>query len=161
MANDDRIEIVWDGLEEMLGLLDGFEDEFFRHLKNELTQYGLLVEEGARALAPRDTGDLEQSIHFDAAKRVGDRVIVEGGTNMEYALKRHEAPYSSGTHDKHDNGALFPNYYVNGRGKRTRSKSTWRGFQAGRKYLSNAVTATEEEFEQAIARALEKTLGGV
>ena len=158
---DDRIEIVWDGIEEYADLLEGFEDEFYRHLKNELTEYGLLVEEGAKALAPRDTGDLEQSIHFDAAKRVGDKVIVEGGTNIEYALKRHEAPYSSSTHDKYDNGARFPNYYSGGRGKRTRSKSPWRGFQPGRKYLSNAVAATEEEFERAIARALEKTLGGV
>lgn len=161
MADQDFLNIEWDGFDKFADDLKGMEDIFFKHLAQELTKYGLLVEEGTKALAYQDEGDLVSSINFGAAKRQGDKVVVEGGTNMKYAVPLHEKPAGGRTRDKYDNGAKFPDYYKGGRGERTRAKPNWRGFKPGRKFLANAVTATEKDFEDACARALEKTFGGV
>ena len=161
MADQDFLSIEWDGFKEYAESLKGMEKEFYAHLQRELTKYGLLVEEGAKALVYQDQGDLAASINFGAAERQGDKVIVRGGTNMKYAVRLHEKRPGGKTHDKYDNGSVFKDYYKGGRGSKTRSKSNWRGQQPGRKFLQNAITATEKDFEQACVRALEKTLGGL
>lgn len=161
LAEQDFLQIEWSGFDEFAEALKGMESEFYKHLMKELTKYGLLVEEGAKALVYQDEGDLAASINFGQAIRQGNKVIVRGGTNMKQAVRLHEKPAGGKTHDKYDNGARFIGYYKDGKGARTRAKPNWRGFQPGRKYLQNAVTATEQDFEDACARALEKTLGGL
>lgn len=146
--NDNIVNIEWEGLEEFAELLDELEDEFFKIAKEEYTKYGMLLEEGAKSLAPHDEGDLEDSINFQQAKREGNSITLEGGSNLKYAMLRHEAPQRSGKHDKYDNGSKFPDYYHNSRGQRTRTKGAWRGYKAGRKFLKNAILATEQDFDK-------------
>jgi hypothetical protein len=160
LANNDFLHINWDGLADMEELLDGMEENFERILMQEYTKYGLLVEEGTKALVFHDEGDLEASINFGAAEKKGNEVIVEGGTNMEYALRLHEKPYKPGTHDKYDNHSRFDDYYEYGRGERTRDKPNWRGRQPGRKYLENAISATKKDYEKMNERILDRTLEG-
>lgn len=158
MARRDTFDIQFEGLDEQANLMGDMYKDWVKITKQEMTKFGLLVEEGAKALAPHDEGDLEDSISFDPAKQVGNDIIVEGGSNSPYALIRHEAPYKMGTRDKYDNGAKFPRYYLNGRGRRTLTKSSWRGFKPGRKYLQNAVIATETDYDKMNERIQERVI---
>jgi hypothetical protein len=160
LAREDFLHIEWDGLKELEQFFDKMEENFEQILIDEYTEYGMLVEEGAKALVHHDEGDLEDSISFDRAKKEGNGISVEGGSNSRYALRRHEEPYRKGIHPKYENGAKFPNYYVNGRGEGTRSKLNWRGYQPGRKYLLNAINATKKDYDKMLERILERTLGG-
>lgn len=160
MASDDFLNIQWDGLEELERLFEEMDGKFTQILTEEYTDYGMLVEEGTKALAPHDEGDLEDSINFGQAEREGSGVSVEGGSNAKHALKRHERPYRMGKYPKYENGSKFPDYYVNGRGAGTRSKPKWRGQMPGRKYLLNAINATEKDYEKMLVRILERTLEG-
>ncbi|OKL36994.1 hypothetical protein [Domibacillus mangrovi] len=159
MPNDSFIRIEWDGLQELERVLENVENNVDGIIKEEYTRYGLLVESGAKALVHQDEGDLEASIHANTASLTGDKVEVIVGSNMVYALRRHEEPYRSGLHDKYDNGAKFPDYYNTGRGVRTRAKPLWRGFQPGRKYLENAIQATAAEFNGTNDRILRRIIG--
>jgi hypothetical protein len=158
--SSDGFEIKWDGLDELLKQLDGFEDDLKRIAKQEYTEYGQLVEEGAQALAPHDLGDLEDSINTTKARLSGNSLQVSVGSNKKYALRRHEEPNRKGVHTKYDNGAPFKGYYVDGRGVRTRSKPNWRGKAPGRKYLTNAISATQSDYSKMNQRILTRALGG-
>lgn len=133
------------------------DDRFQRILKEEFTDFMHLVEQGTKALAPHDEGDLEDSINT-VVQTQSHGITGTVGANTVYALRRHEEPYRGGVHPKYDNGAKFPDYYVNGRGAGTRAKGTWRGYPAGRKYLTNAVKATEKDFEDMLERVLERCI---
>lgn len=135
-------------------------DIFERILKEEMTKYGLLVEEGTRALAQKDTGDLEESINFSRAEKQGQAFVVEGGSNLKYALRRHEEPYRRGKYPYYDDGAKFPNYYVNGLGRRTRLKPNWRGERPGRKYMQRAINVTEKDFGVMMDRVYARLMVG-
>lgn len=136
------------------------EDAFVRILREEFTKYGFLLEEGGKALAPEDEGDLAASINFSGLRVSSSGVEGEVGSNLSYALRRHEEPYSSGTRPKYSRGSKFPDYYKNGKGLETRQKS-WRGYPAGRKYLENAVAASENYYNEMLQRILDRTLGGL
>ena len=155
----DFFDLEWEGLDDFISKLEGMEEAFFRVANAEFTKYGLLLETGGKALAPEDAGDLAASINFSGMKRKGDSIEGEVGTNLVYALRRHEEPYRMGSFPKYSRGAKFPNYYVNGRGVVTRGKS-WRGYPAGRKYLENAVKATKNDYETMLNRIIEQTLRG-
>lgn len=159
MAKEDFIHINWDGLKELDALLDGIDASAEGIVMEEYNKYGLLVEAGAKALVQVDEGDLEASIHAERAKRTSDSIVVEIGSNMAYAARRHEEPYRMGVHDKYDNGAKFPDYYVAGRGRRTHAKSSWRGYKPGRKYLENAVKATDQDYDETNDRILRRITG--
>lgn len=156
----DHFSLVWDGLDEFIEDLEGMERDFENNVKKGMGKYGSLAEEGSKALSPRDSGDLESSIHFDRPKNQGGSIVVEGGSNLHYALRQHEAPERTGVRDKNDAGVKEAGYYVDGRGRRTRQKPAWRGQQAGRKYVERAIVATEKGFEKIMANALEQTLRG-
>ncbi|MDQ0427677.1 hypothetical protein QOZ98_000502 [Planomicrobium stackebrandtii] len=149
-----------DGLADFEDKLKDMEKEFVRNVETGMREYSMLAEEGSRSLAPRDSGDLESSIHATLPVWVGDRIESSVGSNLSYALSVHERPQVPGTRDKYDNGVKFERYYLNGKGRRTFRKANWRGLKAGRKFIERAVVATEEEYEQIMAEALEKTLGG-
>ena len=163
MATNNRagfINLEWDGLEEFENLLDGMEDEIYRIAKEEYRDFGMLFEEAVRALMPRDESDLEGSYNVSPPKREGNEIVIEGGSNSKYALRRHEEPYKSGTRDKYDNGSKFPGYYVNGRGARTRSKPGFRGEKAGRKFQERAVNLLQEDWNKTNQRILDRALQG-
>lgn len=149
-----------DGLAEFENSLKDMEKDFKRNVEVGMREYSLLAEEGSKSLAPRDSGDLEASIQAGPIAWKGDTVESSVGSNLSYALRRHEAPDKSGERDKYDNGVKEEGYYADGKGRRTRQKATWRGQMPGRKYIERAVVATEEEYEQIMAEALSKTLGG-
>lgn len=153
------IQVDWQGLEEFERFLDHVEESLERVMKEEYKKYGLLLEEGAKALAPEDTGDLAASINFSGLQVTGSGIEGTVGTNLVYALRRHEEPYRGGTYPKYDRGSKFPNYYVNGRGAGTRHKA-WRGYPAGRKYLENAVKACQSYYEEMLERILHRAMNG-
>lgn len=157
---DEFLNIEWEGIKELEEYFEKFDENFERILIEEYTKYGMLVEEGTKALAPHDEGDLEDSISFGRAKKEGKTVVVEGGSNSPYALRRHEEPYRKGVYPKYDNGAKLEDYYVNGRGEGTRGKPPWRGYQPGRKYLQNAINATKKDYNEMNERILQRALDG-
>lgn len=138
MAKDDIFEIEWEGLEEMSKLLDKMDKEIDQIIIEEYTELAMTAEEGAKALVHHDEGTLEDSINFDPARREGRDIVSRGGTNVEYALQRHERP---------------------GVGPGTANKPSWRGHQPGPKYLENAMKAIESDYDKANARILERVLG--
>lgn len=158
MANDDVFSIEWEGLDEFAEMLDKMDDQTDKIIMEEMTKFGMLAEEGTKALVHHDEGTLEDSINFDKAKREGGDIVVQGGSNLEYALRRHEEPYRMGVHHKYSEGKKWPNYYVGGRGRGTHRKPAWRGYQPGRKYMENAIKAIEGDYDKMNARALERIL---
>ncbi|OXS77955.1 HK97 gp10 family phage protein [Domibacillus enclensis] len=158
MAKDDFIRINWDGLNDLDGLLEGIEEKVDAIAEEEYQKYGLFVEAATKSLVHHDEGDLEASIHSSTSNKDGQIETVVG-SNMKYALRRHEEPYRMGTHNKYDNGAKFERYYLNGRGRRTLLKPKWRGYKPGRKYLDNAVKATAQEYDETNERILRRITG--
>ncbi|GIN93325.1 hypothetical protein J22TS1_43760 [Siminovitchia terrae] len=156
----DHFTLVWEGLDEFIEDLEGMERDFEKNVARGMKKYSSLAEEGTRALAPRDSGDLESSLTLNIPKLQGGAVTGGFGSNLAYALRRHEEPYRYGVHDKYDNGAHFPGYYIYGKGRRTLAKPHWRGEKPGRKYMERAIVATEKDFDKIMADALEQTLRG-
>lgn len=148
-----------DTFEEMKQYIKSFKERFDKIVKEELYKFGLEVESVAKELAPVDSGDLENSITTSKVLFEGNEFYITIGTNNEYALRRHEEPESSVNRPKYERGVKYDNYYIKGRGEKTRKKPNVRGFKPGRKYLTNAVKATEDEWntlcERIIARVLE------
>lgn len=159
MAKDDLFEIQWEGLDEFAEILDKMDKQSEKIIMDEMTKLGMLAEEGAKALVHHDHGDLEDSLSFDRARKEGRNIVVRGGSNLEYALRRHEEPYRPGVHNKYERGRNYPNYYLNGRGRGTHRKPSWRGYKPGRKYMENAIKAIEPDYNKMNTRALERILG--
>lgn len=158
MAKDDVFAIEWEGLQEFSDALEKMEKEAEKIIMEEMTEFGQLAEEGTKALVHHDHGDLEDSINFGKAQIKGENIVVEGGSNMPYALRRHEEPYRLGVHDKHERGRHYTGYYIDGRGRGTRGKPSWRGYRPGRKYMENAIKAIEPDYDKMNERALKRIL---
>lgn len=145
--------------DEMAEYFKNFRKRIDDIIKEELEDFGIHVESIAKELAPVDSGDLENSIKASKVIVQGEQFSITIGTNNEYALRRHEEPESSGIRPKYERGVKYDKFYINGRGEKTRKKPNVRGYKPGRKYLTNAVKATEEDWntlcERVIARVLE------
>lgn len=137
MARRDVFNIEWQGLQEFSDALQNMEDNVETIIMEEMTKFGMLAEEGTKALVHHDEGPLEDSINFDAAVKEGGNIVVNGGSNMKYALRRHEEP---------------------GRGPGTLGKPMWRGHRPGPKYLENAIKAIEPDYDTMNARAMDRIL---
>lgn len=162
MSSQDEVRIDWDGLDEMILALSASDEQFLNLVIQAMDRYTNLVETGATALAHRFSGELEESIKASAASAYFGMVVGSVGSNLSYAWIRHERPYRPGTHDMYDRGVKFPKYYLNGRGRRTHRKASWRGLVPGRKYLERAVVATEnKDFEEIFLAALDEFLEGL
>lgn len=155
-----KFNIEWDGLRELQNEFRTMNKRFSLILLDEMDKIGLTCEEYARALAPRDSGDLEDSIHSTQARVEGRSFVVYVGTNMEYATYVHELNNVRPVGDKYERGVKYPNYYIRGRGTGTRQKPNVKGYQPGRKFLQRAVILTDQHFEKAMERALERLLEG-
>lgn len=155
-----KFNIEWDGLRELQDEFKTMNKRFSLILLDEMEKIGLTCEDYARALAPRDSGELEDSIHSTQARVEGRSFVVYVGTNMEYATYVHELNNVRPVGDKYERGVKYPNYYIRGRGTGTRQKPNVKGFQPGRKYLQRAVILTDQHFEKAMERALERLLQG-
>lgn len=157
MANE-LFSIEWQGLKELEQSLSKMESEMDKIFIEEMTKFGMLAEEGTKALVHHDEGTLEDSINFDRAKREGTEFVVRGGSNSDYALRRHEEPPRTGVHDKYKKGARIKGFYVNGRGQGTLGKPRWRRYKPGRKYLEKAIKAIEPDYNKMNIRILERIL---
>lgn len=154
------LKIEWTGLRELQQEFKTMNKRFNLILLDEMDKIGLTCEEYAKALSPRDSGDLENSIHSTQATVEGRSFVVYVGTNMEYATYVHELNNVRAVGDKYERGVKYPNYYIRGRGTGTRQKPKVKGYQPGRKFLQHAVILTDKHFEQAMERALERLLEG-
>lgn len=152
--------IQWDGIEEMARLLENMDDQMEQIMIEEYTRFGLLAEEGTKALAPKDKGDLTDTINSDRARKDGQGVFVEVGVGSIYGIYQHEKRLRPGKHPKYDRGAKFPDYYQNGYGQKTRSKPAWRGEKPGRKYLERTVALIETDFDEMNDRILARIMEG-
>lgn len=155
-----KFNIEWDGLRELQNEFRTMNKRFSLILLDEMDKIGLTCEEYAKALAPRDSGELEDSIHSTQARVEGRSFVVYVGTNKEYATYVHELNNVRPVGDKYERGVKLEGYYIGGRGQRTRDKIRQKGFQPGRKFLQRAVILTDQHFEQAMERALERLLEG-
>ena len=153
-------KIEWDGLKELKAEMKSAPDRFNNLLIKELNNIGLTTEKYAKALVNYDSGELEDSIFSTKAKRYGNMYVVYVGTNMVYARYIHELYNPTGLGDKYERGVKYPNYYIGGRGKRTRDKPNVKGYKPGRKYLRNAVVLSEADVEEAMERVLISLLEG-
>lgn len=154
------LKIEWTGLRELQQEFKTMNKRFNLILLDEMDKIGLSCEEYAKALSPRDSGDLENSIHSTQATVEGQSFVVYVGTNMEYATYVHELNNVRPVGDKYERGVKYPNYYIRGRGIGTRQKPNVKGYQPGRKFLQHAVILTDQHFEKAMERALERLLEG-
>ncbi len=154
------LKIEWTGLRELQQEFKTMNKRFNLILLDEMDKIGLSCEEYAKALSPRDSGDLENSIHSTQATVEGRSFVVYVGTNMEYATYVHELNNVRAVGDKYERGVKYPNYYIRGRGTGTRQKPNVKGYQPGRKFLQHAVILTDQHFEKAMERALERLLEG-
>lgn len=115
------------------------------------------VEEQAKALAPRDGGRLEQSINSTPAHYNNGKISGKVGSNLVYALRRHEEAPRMGTYHKYEDGVRHEGYYYNGRGELTRAKPNIGGFKPGRKYLENSSLLNEKNWKNNINDAIHDT----
>ena len=154
------LKIEWTGLKELQQEFDNMSRRFKAIMLDEMDKIGLSCENYAKALSPRYSGALENSINSTMATMEGRSFVVYVGTNMSYANYVHELMSGRPVGDKYERGVKYPNYYQFGRGARTRQKSNVKGYQPGRKFLSNAVILTDDHFEKAMERALERLYEG-
>lgn len=154
------IHIELENWEEFADIIGNIPKRFSRVMTEELSKVALMAERYARQLAPRDSGELENSITASKVKQEGNSFVVYVGTNMEYATYVHELN-STRIGDKYDKGVRIPGYYINGRGQQTRSKPSVKGYQPGRKYLRNAIVLTDSHLETAMGRAIDRVFGEV
>lgn len=159
MAKSDDFAIELHGIDELIHLLNVAEKDIDRIVQEELSKFGKHVESVTKKLVHQDEGHLSDSINFDNAYKEGNSYIVSGGSNLPYALRRHEEPYRPGVHDKYLHGRHYPDYYVDGRGRGTRYKANYKGYEPGRKYLENAVKATESDYDILTERIINRILG--
>lgn len=149
-----------DNYKELQKYFKTFDKRFTKIVIEELGKFGLRVEEVAKALSPRDSGDLEDSINTSKVIIEGKKFSIVVGTNMKYALRIHEQPETKGKRHKYEYGVKYPNYYVDGRGENTRKKPNVEGYKPGRKYLTNAVKVTENDWNKMCERILARVLEG-
>ncbi|MFO3718494.1 HK97 gp10 family phage protein [Staphylococcus felis] len=111
--------------------------KFVENLIKNVDLFGMQMEDDSKALAPVDSRDLEQSINSKTSYSKGIVSSVTG-SNLEYALRRHEEQPRIGKYNKYHKGVKYKDFYYNGRGELTRAKENVNDFQPGRKYLTNA-----------------------
>lgn len=133
--------VHWDGLDEFISDLGNIEKKLNKTVPEEMNRFRFIPESGAKALTPVLTNELTRSISSSHVIRAGNVFEFSIGTNLPYALKMHEWP-----------GGWGP-------GTAAKQSTSWRGFTPGRKYIENAAKGSEQDFEKAMARALERALG--
>lgn len=157
---DFKFNIEWDGLRELQQEFKTMNKRFKLIMLDEMDKIGLTCEEYAKKLSPRDSKELEDSIHSTQATIEGGSFVVYVGTNMKYAAYVHELNNVRPVGDKYERGVKIEGYYIGGRGQRTRDKPSEKGFQPGRKFLQRAVILTDQHFEKAMEKALERLFEG-
>ncbi|MCI2770692.1 HK97 gp10 family phage protein [Staphylococcus warneri] len=137
------------------------EKQLATNIKRAANEVLLNAEDDSKALSPRDNGRLENSINASKATYVDGYVSGNVGSNLVYALRRHEEEPRKGTYNKYEDGVKYVDYYINGRGEVTRAKTNVKGISPGRKYLYNASLLNTLNWRNNIAEAITDTFKGV
>lgn len=144
MANNSafRIDIEFDGMEELMSVLEEAGQTEKRHFTKKLNRFKSVPERGAKKLTPVLENDLTRSIRSSPVMQTNGTYFFTLGSNLPYAVKMHE--------------------WMGGWGERTQNKQRvkWRGYTPGRKYLENAVNGSEESFQKMAEELLDKFTGG-
>lgn len=160
MARRRHIDIDTSGIKALQSNLEASKSEVIENMLDAADEVLLNTEGDAKALAPRDSGDLERSIVSTQAKLSGGRISGKVGSNSVYALRRHEEQPRRGSYHKYEDGVRYDNYYFNGRGELTRVKPAVYGQAPGRKYLSRASNLNQDNWKNNLADAIRQTYGG-
>lgn len=155
-----RISIDTDAIKRMEAQLSNSKNVLIDNMLEAADDVLMDTEGTAQSLAPRDSGHLERTILSSNAKHMAGKISGSVGSNSVYALRRHEEAPRRGTYHKYEDGVRYDNYYFNGRGERTRAKPKVAGFQAGRKYLSNAAELNRDNWRNELSDAVSRTYGG-
>ncbi len=153
---NDGFSLEWDGLTEFIDELEDIQKKHESIISREMNDFGRHLEGATRKLIPHDHGDLEDSVNHDVQRRGMSTWALTVGSSMPYALRRHEEPYRMGTYEKLPGDGGF---YVDGRGRGTRGKPNYRGFEPGRKYLTNAILAVDADYNKMNQRVLSLIMG--
>lgn len=132
-------KIEWQGLKELKDEFKTMSPRFRKIMLEELDKVALECESHAKSLSFVDTGELSKSIHAEPAKLVGNEFIALVGTNLEYAIYVHE---------------------IQGQGEKTALKPHYKGYVPGYKFFTNAIKLSEQDYNKAMERALERILEG-
>jgi hypothetical protein len=115
--------------------LDSWKHRRRNQVKEATYDSGLLIEEGAKALAPHLDGDLEGAINTSSVEETsqGYEVTVGIHQGIPYAVRMHEEHYEPG--------------------EITQSKDPYKGHDPGRKYLENSRNVNKPLVKKAISEA--------
>lgn len=155
-----RISVDTKNVKKLSASMAAKQKRLATNVKRAANDVLLNAEADAKALSPRDKGDLENSIHANKAEFNNHVVSGSIGSNLVYALRRHEEHIREGTWNKYERGVKYEGYYVNGRGEVTRAKPEVRGYMPGRKYLENAARINKDNWRREIAHAVSDTFKG-
>ncbi|MDK3882496.1 HK97 gp10 family phage protein [Staphylococcus pseudintermedius] len=158
MPNSKNIRVTIDSsrIRALESKFAGSKERFDKALQKNVGLFSLEMENDSKALAPRQDGELENSIQSKTSFRNGVASSVTG-SNLKYALRRHEEHERKGVYPLYRRGVKHPDYYYNGRGEITRAKSPVGGFQPGRKYLHNAAILNKDNWYQTISDSLKES----
>lgn len=145
MRNQSSVKIV--GIGNLVKNLNQISKDVEKRLERVLEKLAHQVIADAKKLTPIDSGDLEASLVVGDVKRLIGKLYIDMGNSPEtdhYAVVQHEG-FRRG---KNGTIELHP-------GEKTQSKSSYKGYTPGKKYLDNALKINENLIIKEIKKALE------
>jgi len=157
----ERIKIDTRKVKALRADIDARQHKLIGNMVNAADEVLLNTEADSKALVGRDSGRLENSINASKAIYRNDVISGRVGSNLVYALRRHEEQPRIGTYNKYEDGVKYEGYYFNGRGELTRAKPNVGGYKAGRKYLENAANINQKHWRNNLTEAVIDTYKGL
>ena len=99
-----RISVDTKNVKKLSASMAAKQKRLATNVKRAANDVLLNAEADAKALSPRDKGDLENSIHANKAEFNNHVVSGSIGSNLVYALRRHEEHIREGTWNKYERG---------------------------------------------------------
>lgn len=157
----ERVRIDTKKVKALRADIDARQHRLIANMKDAADEVLMNAEADSKALVGRDSGQLEQSI--TASRAIYSNNVISGrvGSNLVYALRRHEEHERIGTFNKYEDGVKYEGYYFNGRGELTRANPNVGGFKPGRKYLENAGTINQPHWRNNLTDAVTDTFKGL
>lgn len=156
-----RVKIDAKQVKALRANIDARQHQLIANMKDAADEVLMNAEADSKALVGRDGGQLENSIIASPAVYSNDVISGKVGSNLVYALRRHEEHERIGTFNKYEDGVKYEGYYYNGRGELTRAKPNVGGFKPGRKYLENAGTINQPHWRNNLTDAVTDTFKGL
>lgn len=145
MANREIFSV--EGIGAMISELDKIEREVDQKIDRVLIKLAEKVIADAKKLVPLDSGDLESALIIGVVKNMIKSKFIDFGTSPEvdeYATVQHEG------FRKTKEGKVI---YMSP-GPKTQSKSAYKGYIPGKKFLENAIKLNEKLIIEELTAAL-------